>query len=152
MKKLIIIIILIATVVGVGYYVLEKKEVSFSIENILPQQALVYVQIHDVEENFQKLAAIPFWQGFSNVNFDALLEKNVINNQQFTFIKLISNQFSALSKSSLSKRLFGQQVAFAVYTPVMDFNTLAREMKTLSPKFFEQYFHLPLLKVFHYPF
>jgi len=138
MKKLVIILICITLIIGIGLGVLKKKEKQFSIESILPQEALVYVQIRDVAKNFQKLELLPFWQSIRDINYELLMEKNAINDQQLVFINLIKKQLSHILSSPLSKRLFGQEVAFAVYSPEMDLNELVREMKILSPKFFEE--------------
>lgn len=138
MRKLIIVLACIAMIVGIGFGILQNEKTRFSIEHILPQQALVYVQIHDVKENFQKLASMPVWQELNNINFDQFIDKNSSNAQQLALIDLARKQLSDVLSSSLSNRLFGKEVAFAAYSPATDMSVLVREMKTLSPKFFEE--------------
>ena len=55
-----------------GVAVFKKmKEPPLEIENILPQNVSFYVQLHDVEKNFNDLTSMSIWRGMSNINYDA---------------------------------------------------------------------------------
>ncbi len=140
MKKLVIIVLCVAVViVGVGlFYQTQKK--GFSIEHVLPQGALVYVRLNDVEKNMREMASMPFWQAIENINYDFLIKQNVISPQQGAMIDLIRTRLSEVLANPLFKKLFGQEVAVAVYPLDRDIGALIREMKMFNPQLAEELF------------
>ena len=139
MKKIIIICLCIAAIVAIGVGIYEKtKGPSFGISSILPQNVSIYVELHDVEKNFKTLASMPVWEGIRSIDLNRLMEKNALNGQQVMFFNLIKDQLLEVVNNPLAKRLFGHDVAIAVYPLDYDATLLAQEMKVLSPKFIEE--------------
>ena len=85
MKKLIIILFcIVIAAVGVTVYLQTQKEEA-SIENILPEGALVYVQLNDLEKNLKQMASMPFWKAIGGINYDLLAQ----NKRQCCFLGLV---------------------------------------------------------------
>lgn len=138
MKKLIIILFcIVIAAVGITVYLQTQKEES-SIENILPEGALVYVQLNDIEKNLKQMASMPFWKAISGINYDLLTRKNIIIPKHKAFIDLFRTQASQIVKSPMTKKLFGREVAFAVYPFDKDIGALVQEMKSFNPGIIEE--------------
>lgn len=138
MKKLIVIFLCIAVVgIGVGVF-LQVTKIGSSIEDILPQEPIVYVQLRDVERNMEEIALMPFWRAISNIDYDLLIEKSALTDQQSVFVNLIRKQFSEVLTNPLAKKLFGREVAFAIYLPGGDIDLFSQEIKDLGPKIAEK--------------
>jgi len=138
MKKIIIILLCVVVAgIGVGIF-LQTQKSGPSIEGILPQEALIYVHMRDVEQNMSKMVSMPFWQAVRNVDYDLLMKRNALSPQQSLFIGLIKNQISEILTNPLTKKLFGREIVFAIYPPSTDVGVLVREMKILNPKIVEE--------------
>ena len=139
MKKIIVIFLCIAVIIGIGIGVLKKtKETRFGVEDILPQDVAVYVQLQDVEKNFQELMSMPIWQAMSKIDFGGLLKRNSVSKQQDILLSLIKNQLSDIVNNPVAKRLFGNEVAVAIYPLDMDLGLIAHDLKTFNPKVIEK--------------
>jgi len=139
MKKIIVICFCVVAIAAIGVGIYEKiKGPSFGISNILPQNVSIYVELHDVEKNFKTLASVPVWEGIRSIDLNRLTEKNALSDKQVMFFNLIKDQLSDVVNNPLAKRLFGRDVAVAVYPLDYDAALLAQEMKVLSPKFIEE--------------
>ncbi len=138
MKKLIIIVLCVA-IAAVGAFVfLKQQERGSAIENILPKGPLAYVQLNDVEKNLRKMSSIPFWKTIGSINYDVLIQKNVIGPQHKMLLDLIRTQFSQVLSHPMTKKLFGQQVALAIYPLDKDVDALVKDMKTFDPMIIEE--------------
>lgn len=138
MKKIIVVLLLVASVAaGVTFY-LQTQEKGQSVESILPKGALVYVHLNDVEGNLQQMASMPFWKALSNINYDLLMQKNIIPSQQRMVLELVKTQLSQVSSNPMVKKLFGKEVALAVYLPDQDLKAMARQMKGFNPVVVEE--------------
>jgi len=138
MKKIFVVILSVAVIAGVGIIVKKTMEPRSGIENILPQNVSFYVQLHDVEKNLKELTSLPIWQGFSNLDYDLLMKKNAIDGQQVMLINLFRTQLSEVINNPMSKRLFGRDVAIAIYPLDKEIGLLAQNLKVLNPKFIEE--------------
>lgn len=139
MKKTILIYLVAAMIGGIGYFAYQKTLGSHSqIINILPQNTSLYVQFSDVEKNLKELASMPFWQGISKIDLDALMEKNAIDSQQSVMIHLLKDQLSEVINNPLAKRFFGNDVAIAMYSFDKDIGVIAQDLKILNPQFVEE--------------
>lgn len=140
MKKIIIVILCLGVIgAGIGIYLHMQKK-GESIEAILPGDALLYVHLNDVEENLATISSMPLWKVIAGIDYDSLIKKSSLNPQQMMFINLIRGQFSEVLDNPLAKRMFGREVAFALFLPQVDVATLAQDMKALNPQVIEKLF------------
>jgi len=137
-KKLLIALVLAAAIAGGVTYYLKTQEKGQSVENILPKEALVYVHLNDVEKNLQQMASMPLWKAVSNINYDLLIEKNIIPRQQKMAIDMVRAQITEVLNNPMVKKLFGKEVAFAVYSPEQDIEAMVGNMKGFDPKVIEE--------------
>lgn len=139
MKKIIVFLLCVAVIIGIGVGVfLKTKKSKFGVENILPQDVSIYVQFQDVEKNFEELTSMPIWKGMSNIDFDGLMKKNGWDGQQGMFLSLIKNQISDIVNNPLAKRLFGNEVAIAIYPLDGDLKLFTDDLKVFNPKVIEE--------------
>jgi len=141
MKKLIIFLICVAVIAGVGagvFFHMQKKDSS--VENVLSQGAVVYVRLNDVEKNIEELASMPLFQAISRIDYDLLMEKGKVPAQQRMLVNLVRQQFSQMLSHPMPKKLFGREVALAIYPLERDINALVREIKMFNPQMIEELF------------
>ncbi|MBN1869691.1 MAG: DUF3352 domain-containing protein [Candidatus Omnitrophica bacterium] len=138
MKKLIIILVCIGLVaVGAAIFLhVQKKGVSF--EAVLPEGAFIYLRLDDVEKSMKQISSMPLWKAVSGINFDALADKNVISAQQKSAIDLVKTTLSQVSSNPMAKKLFGREIALAVYPIEKDMNALVEEIKMFRPQVIEE--------------
>lgn len=137
MKKWILVLVVVLMAgIGAGIF-WQMQKARFSIEGVLPQGALLYVQLRDVEQNLNEMASMPFWQAVRDIDYDLLEKKGALSPQQGLFIRRIEGWLSEVATNPLSKRLFGRDVALAVYPPFQDMNALMRGTEILNPKVVE---------------
>ena len=139
MRKIIIIFICLALIgagIGVGFYLRAQKQ-DFSIESILPQGPLVYVQLRDVKRNMEEVASQPFWQMVLSIDYEALAAQNILSAQQSATINLVKKQLSEVLSNPLSTKSFGQDVALVIYPPSQDVDWGGADMATFNPKMME---------------
>jgi len=139
MKKLIGIILCLAVVAGVGIVIYEKTGGSrVEIEDILPQNVSFYVQLRDVEKNLKELSSMPVWRGISNIDYEVLMKEINMGSQQAMIINLVKTQLMEALNSPLAKRLFGNDVALAIYPFEKDIGMLPSAAEALSSAFIEE--------------
>ena len=114
MKKLIIIVLcVVIAAIGITAFLRTQKKES-SIESLLPEGALGYVHLYDVEKNLKQMASMPFRKAIGGINYDVLIQKNIIAPQHKRLIATIRAQSSQILSNPMVKKLFGQEVAFAI--------------------------------------
>jgi hypothetical protein len=131
MKKTIFIMtaLVVVAVAGAGTYLYLQKPKDM-LTDVLPQEPLVFVQLSDVEQNLKKLSSMPLWTGIRDLNYDLLQSKNAEQGKPWQVLKLIKDQISAVTNNPVAKKLFGKEIAFAVYPPdketALDFSDFTR--------------------------
>src|SRR3989338_8516232 len=120
MKKTLIIILVALVVIGagVGFFLWRGK--ALAIKDVLPQGALFYVKLSDVDNNFSAIKSTAFWQSLQTVRWDYLLKKGGFSRQQQELLKSIGEKFADPSTAAVLKEFFGQEFALAFYPPSTD--------------------------------
>jgi hypothetical protein len=137
MKKK-IVVVLCVIIAGIGAGILWKtRQAGPSVENILPEHALFYARVNDVEKNLETMAASSFWKSFADIDYDLLARKGVIKPDQKVFIDLVRGQLSDALQHPAARKLFGREVALAVYPPAKDVTASIGEIQSLDPKVVE---------------
>ena len=118
-KTLIIILVALVTIgAGVGFFLWRGKPLA--IKDVLPQGALFYVKLSDVDNNFSAIASTAFWQSLQTVRWDYLLEKSGFSQHQKVLIKSIVGKLSDPLAVAVLKEFFGREFALAFYPPAAE--------------------------------
>jgi len=138
MKKIVIGIFSIAVIIAIVYGVLQQQKAESGIAQILPQDALIYVQINDAHRNLQKISTMPFWQAIQNINLNALRANEAIDNRSLVIFDMLQTQFKTLLDEPVAKRLFGKDVALGIYMPELRPDEFSQDIKRINPKLVEK--------------
>lgn len=119
-KRIIIIVLIVFIVIGagVGFFLWQNK--ALSIEDVLPQGALFYVKLSDVDNNLAAIKSTAFWQNLQTVRWDYLLEKSAFSQHQKELLKSIGEKLADPSTATVFKEFFGQEFALVFYPPATD--------------------------------
>jgi len=141
MKKTILIFILLALIAaaGIGGYLYFNKPKDM-LTDVLPQSPLAYVQFSDVEQGLKKLATMPVWISIRDLNYDLLQKESAGQGKQWQILKMVRDQILAITSSPVSKKLFGNEVAFAVYPPDKEIDVYLSDIKSMDPALAEELF------------
>lgn len=131
---LILFIFLAILIVGIALYF---KLTRLSIERVLPEGPLIYFRFSDVQGDLEKFIATPFWKRFNDLDMEHLLEKGIINEKQKALLGAVRKQLPILAEHKMLKKMFGQEIAVAVYPPAMNAaETTDQLMENIVSKFF----------------
>src|SRR3990167_8640426 len=122
MKKIIIIVGVFILLAGSGvaaYLYINKESPKTQIEDILPQNALFYINVRNFHENADKLAATEFWKGISKIKLDQILQKANIPAE--SFVSIIQNELSK-KENQWIKHVFSREFSIAAYPTQFNFN------------------------------
>lgn len=132
MKKIILIVLVVLLIVG-GVFLLKGKGVlnlggssQFEIENILPQKPFLYLEFKNTKKNVDKILNTSFWKRLSAIDFDVLLDNNLLNSQEKMVYQILKKSFENPKENELFKKFFSRDVAFAIYEPNLDFSVLSQ--------------------------
>ncbi|VAX35194.1 hypothetical protein MNBD_UNCLBAC01-2000 [hydrothermal vent metagenome] len=148
MKKLLGILIALILVSGIfagGYFYFQKYKKALPIEEVLPEGVLFYTKMSNVQSNVKKLESNALWQSIMNLDYILLENEGMISEQQSTFIEVLKNNFSNSINTPLFQKIFGQEIALAVYPFTIDFTRLANITAGLSPDVIEEIFSTAIL-------
>jgi|GEM_PF-1506131 len=115
MKKKVLIIsmvILWGAIGGWFYFQFQKK---FTIENIIPKEALIYVNQKDLAQLIKDFKNSQFGKDMAMINVPALLEKSGVAKEQIELFTKFQAVLGILIESPLFQRVFGQEVAVTIY-------------------------------------
>ena len=122
MKKAVWIIlgVIVILAAGAGVYFYKMSLVKVAIEEVLPQGALGYARLSDIEKRLNDFATTKLWKSISAIDVPMLMEKSGSTQQQieqsgYTGIKKIFTAFSEPNTNMLLMKLFGVEVAVAFY-------------------------------------
>jgi len=134
MRKLLIVLfgIIFISGVAVGVYLYLPKEEQTSIEEVLPEGALIYAKTSNVQNNLKQLASNPLWQNIMNIDYARLESNDIINAKQRDFMGWIQGNFSDVEQNPLFTKLFGQEVALVIYPTQFNFEQLNKLNKVLD--------------------
>jgi hypothetical protein len=126
MKKILITVIVLA-LLGAGgyaaYLYFQKKEAA--VEDILPQQPVIFVHQKDVVKTFAQFSASPFWQKISKLDYDLLASQSGKKVQPAFWFNIIKSQVFTPENQDLFQKFFGKEVAVTVYPTEIDFAQLS---------------------------
>lgn len=114
MKKVLIVlgIVVIGAAAAAYFY---SKSAKLAIDSILPAQPLVYVNVSDIEKRLAEFQKTKLWRKVSKIDGAMLLEKSGASAQDIVgYEKFVKGFTSSLSNPLLAK-MFGQEVALAIY-------------------------------------
>lgn len=120
MRKTLIITLVAVVVIGAGVGIFLWRAKPLSIEDVLPQGALFYVKISDVDNNLAAIKSTAFWQNLQTVRWDYLLGKSAFSPHQKELLESVGEKFSDPATAVVFKEFFGQEFALAFYPPATD--------------------------------
>ncbi|HBR14809.1 MAG TPA: hypothetical protein DD723_04600 [Candidatus Omnitrophica bacterium] len=126
MKKISIIILCLLVFLGAGlgvYFYSQKGKLA--VEDVLAEGPLAYIHFSDIQKNLKEIAASPVWQSLSGLNYDRLLSSGQISQEQREFIESAKARFMDVTTHPLFQKVFGQEVALAVYPADIDLISLS---------------------------
>ncbi|MDP8213116.1 MAG: hypothetical protein P9X22_07520 [Candidatus Zapsychrus exili] len=121
MKKTIIIAVcalLVLTIVGISVFYVTKP--SLSIEDVLPKDPLIYLKVSDIQGAAVKVITSDLFKSVMNIDYDMLLDKEVITKEQKSTFDSIREKSAILSENIILARLLGKEVAIALYPGKLD--------------------------------
>ena len=115
MKKVVFIILAVVLVLflGIGIYYLRIS--GLPIEKVLPESAVFYINISDIEKSREEFESTRLWKNIKNIDVEMLLEKSGLTPGQITRYKKGVSEFSSFKAELLLNEFFGRELALAVY-------------------------------------
>lgn len=115
MKKITFVILAVILVLAIGIYY-KIKIAKLPIENILPEGAVAYVRISDVEKQIDEFKASKLWRNVSNIDVEMLLEKSGVSREQIEEYTNFKRKFSSSIAELVLNKYFGRDIALAFYS------------------------------------
>ena len=137
MKKVLWIVLIVIVVLGTGtgLYFYQMSKIKLSVEEVLPQGALGFVRVSDIEPRLNDFKNTKIWTTINAIDFPVLMQKGGLTPQQikqsgYTKAKEILTVLSEPNTNILLMKFFGQEVAVAFYPfeGKLDQNTHPEEM------------------------
>lgn len=126
MKKILIgaMVVLLA---GAGYYWFTQKTESqgIEIEEILPSDPAFVFEARDIQTNWKKFAATPFWLKIEKLDWDGFFQNTAESPENYEKYLEFKKSFSELSSNSYLQKFFDKQLAVVAYSTKIDFQQLA---------------------------
>jgi len=131
MKKIIgiIIFLVIFIVAGFGVLKLLKKD-GESIQSVLPAKPIVYVHLEDVSANLEELTSTEIFNALAQIDYEQLLSIANVPRAQREYLNVIFAELTDPTKSVIIKKIFGNELAVAVYGQTIAASQL--EIKSLQ--------------------
>ncbi|NQS99792.1 MAG: DUF3352 domain-containing protein [Candidatus Omnitrophica bacterium] len=116
MKKIVVIVSIVLVVSGIGAAIVYKLQgpKKLPIEKILPEQAMFYLQMSEIEKSLEEFKTTQLWWNIQQIDLELLLQKSGLTEQDLAQF----NEFQAKYIRFLPGLLwefFGQEVACAIY-------------------------------------
>lgn len=115
MKKLLIVIVCLGVIAALAFYFFLGKKKELAIEDILPQEAQLFMRFDHVGENIKEFSQGAFWQSISHIDYDTLVKQEILNPEQVVAIKSALSQLTNPQVHMILDKLFGNEFAFVVY-------------------------------------
>lgn len=119
MKKLFVGLAALMLVGAIGVWVISSRKGEVALEDVLPQGAVFYVRLSDVEANIEKLTATQLWQNLRQVNYGLLWDKGQ-DQAQKAAMRSIQQTISNPATQAVLERFFGKEWAVAIYPVSVD--------------------------------
>lgn len=130
MKKLtfIILAVLLVLALGVGVYY-KIKLAKLPIEKILPEGAVLYGRVSGIEKGLQEFKSTRLWWEMKNIDIELLLRKSGLPQEHIEQYEIFKSDFFRFAAELFLDKIFGQEIALAVYPAKIDFDP--KEPKTM---------------------
>lgn len=113
--KFIVFLLILIIGVGIGIYYYRANFVHLPIEEVVPENVVGYVCVHNVEENIKKFKRTKLWQNIKNIDVKMLMEESGVPQEVIEEYQETKAKFTNfISKLAISK-LFGKEIALAIY-------------------------------------
>lgn len=133
MKKILaVIIVLILLIGGVLFFVINKGGISLSgsaqyeIENVIPENPILYLEFKNIGKNIDKLSQTPFWKRMMAVDFDAMFSGGQSGPQQQMIAQMVKKFFENPKENEIFNKFFSKDIAVVLYEPNLDLNALSQ--------------------------
>ncbi len=119
-KALIAIVAVILIATGIFAY-LKVIDQPLKVEEIIPEQPLVFIKMNNVKEAVDYLKSSKFWAVLHSINYDKItaINKNLIIPQQL--LKQIFEQMSSPDSQLIFDNFLSQEIAVSVYPVKLDY-------------------------------
>jgi len=117
MKKGIIVFLISAGILAAAaaFYFYQTKLAKFTVEKILPEGAVGYLHVLDIEKRWEDFRTTRLWQNIKAIDVPLLMEKSHFTPQQIDQYHKIREWLSDPVLYSLFMKFFGQEVALGFY-------------------------------------
>lgn len=106
--------IVLSLVLGaVVYY--NVKIAKLPIEKILPEGAVVYVQISDIEKRLEEFKTTRLWRNIRDIDVEMLMEKSGSGQEQIKQYRNFKAKFFSSVAELVLHKYFGKEIAVAFY-------------------------------------
>ncbi len=118
MKKLIAVILMVVGLGGAGlaFYLYQTKAAQLTVEKILPEGAVGYVRLSDVEQRWDHFKTTRLWQNLIAIDVPQLMERGHFPPEKIAQYNKLKEWLSDPRLSSLFMKFFGQEIALGFYS------------------------------------
>lgn len=115
MKKVYLVILIIAGLAGGGTWFYLHSQKPLEIEDVMSSNPIFYVKFSDVENNIGKMMQTELWKKLAKIDYDLIIDKSIADPAQKASVSLLKKQFTDPNLWQMMNKFFGQEFAVAVY-------------------------------------
>jgi len=121
MKKVTFIILAIVLFLVLGGVIFYKVKIAkLPIENVLPEGAIAYLRISDIEKSVDEFKATRLWRNIKNIDVEMLMEKSGLSQEEIGQYRNFRSKFFTSVAELFLGRYFGREIAIALYPSKID--------------------------------
>lgn len=121
MKKITFIILAIVLFLLLGGVIFYKIKIAkLPIENILPEGAIVYLRISDIEKRVDEFKTTRLWRNIKNIDVEMLMEKSGLSQEEIEQYRNFNSKFFTSIAELFLNKYFGREIAIALYPSKID--------------------------------
>ena len=121
MKKITFIILAIVLFLLLGGVVFYKIKIAkLPIENILPEGAIAYLRISDIEKSVDEFKTTRLWRNIKSIDVEMLMEKSGLSQEEIEQYRNFNSKFFTSIAELFLNKYFGREVAVALYPTKID--------------------------------
>jgi hypothetical protein len=121
MKKILLIILLIALLGVVGIILYQKYLTKPQpVEEVLPSGALVYLRVMNLDKHLTDFSQTQLWKALSQIDYTKVLLNFGAPEKEVSQLDMLLQQMSSPAIQMIIKKFFGKEVAVAIYPTALN--------------------------------
>lgn len=116
MKRIVSVVLAVVLVLALGIGIYYYKIIArLPIEKIIPEGAVAYVRISDIEKGLQEFKSTRLWRNIRDIEIELLLEKSGLSQEEIVKYDMLKSELFRSAAELLLDKFFGQEIALALY-------------------------------------